>query len=57
MATAPIQPLAWEPPYAAGAAQEMAKKKKKKTKTNKNKVLEGVKKGLSEEVTFELTLE
>jgi len=29
-ATAPIRPLAWEPPYAAGAAQEMAKKKKKK---------------------------
>ena len=22
--TAPIQPLAWEPPYAAGAAQEIA---------------------------------
>ena len=28
-ATALIQPLAWEPPYAVGAAQEMAKKKKK----------------------------
>ena len=27
-ATAPIEPLAWEPPYAAGAAQEIAKKKK-----------------------------
>ena len=26
-ATTPIQPLAWEPPYAAGAAQEIAKKK------------------------------
>ena len=25
-AAAPIQPLAWEPPYAAGAAQEMAKR-------------------------------
>ena len=24
VATAPIQPLAWEPPYAAGAAQEIA---------------------------------
>ena len=24
-ATAPIRPLAWEPPYAAGAAQEMSK--------------------------------
>jgi len=30
VATAPIQPLAWEPPYAAGAAQEMAKRQKKK---------------------------
>ena len=29
VATAPIRPLAWEPPYAAGAAQEMAKKKKR----------------------------
>ena len=28
-ATAPIRPLTWEPPCAAGAAQEMAKKKKK----------------------------
>ena len=25
-ATASIRPLAWEPPHAAGAAQEMAKK-------------------------------
>ena len=31
-ATAPIQPLAWEPPYAAGAAL-----KDKKTKTKQNK--------------------
>ena len=29
-ATAPIKPLAWEPPYAAGAAQEMAKRQKNK---------------------------
>jgi len=28
-ATTPIQPLAWEPPYAEGAAQEMAKRQKK----------------------------
>ena len=26
---APIRPLAWELPYATGAAQEMAKKKEK----------------------------
>ena len=31
-ATAPIRPLAWEPPYAAGAAQEIAKRPKKKKK-------------------------
>ena len=27
-ATAPIRPLAWEPPYAPGAALEMAKRQK-----------------------------
>ena len=31
-ATAPIRPLTWEPPYATGAAQEMAKRQKKKKK-------------------------
>ena len=35
-ATAPIRRLAWEPPYAARAAQEMAKRQKKK---NNNKTL------------------
>ena len=30
LATAPIRPLAWEHPYAAGAALEKAKRKKKK---------------------------
>ena len=29
-AAAPIQPLAWEHPYAAGVAPEMAKRQKKK---------------------------
>ena len=29
-ATALIRPLAWEPPYAAGADQETAKRQKKK---------------------------
>ena len=37
VATAPIQPLAWEPPYAAGAALEKAKKDKKKKKKKKRK--------------------
>ena len=30
VATAPIRPLAWEPPYVAGAALKRQKKKKKK---------------------------
>jgi len=30
VAAAPIQPLAWEPPYAVGAALEKAKRQKKK---------------------------
>jgi len=29
-ATAPIRPLAWEPPYATEVAQEMGKRQKKK---------------------------
>ena len=32
VATALIQPLAWEPPYAVGAAQEKSKRPKKKKK-------------------------
>ena len=31
-ATGPVQPLAWEPPYATGAAPEKGKKTKKKKK-------------------------
>ena len=31
-ATAPIRPLAWEPPYASGEALEKAKRQKKTTK-------------------------
>ena len=30
VAMAPIRPLAWEPPFATGAAQEIAKRQKKK---------------------------
>ena len=43
VATALIGPLAWEPPYAAGAAQEIAttttktKRPKKKNKTKQKK--------------------
>ena len=38
-ATAPIRSLAWETPYAVGAAQEMAERQKdrKKRKTEKRK--------------------
>ena len=35
VATAPIGPLAWEPPFAMGAAQEMVKRQKKKKKKNR----------------------
>ena len=37
VATAPIQPLAWEPPYAAGAAQEIATTTTTKDERQKNK--------------------
>ena len=38
VATAPVRPLAWEPPYVTGAAQEIAKRQKKtKTKTKNTK--------------------
>ena len=36
-AIALIQPLAWEPPYAVAAAQEMAKKDQKKKKRKRKK--------------------
>ena len=35
VATAPIQPLAWEPPYAMGAALKRPKKTPKNTTTTK----------------------
>ena len=34
-ATAPIRPLAWEPPHATGAALEKGKKTKRKKKKKK----------------------
>jgi len=37
VATAPIRPLAWEPPYAAGAAQEIATTTTTDQKTKKKK--------------------
>ena len=38
-ATALIGPLAWEPPYAAGAALKRTKKKKKEIFVSQNTVL------------------
>ena len=40
-ATAPMTPLAWEPPYATGAALEKPKKKKKKKKARLNYRVQG----------------
>ena len=40
-ATAPIRPLAWESPYAVGAAQEKAKRQKTKTKTKYTRTYAG----------------
>jgi len=37
-ATALIRPLAWEPPYAVGAALEKAKRQKDKKIKNKDKI-------------------
>ena len=37
VATALMRPLAWEPPYAEGAALEKTKRQKKKTKKKKTK--------------------
>jgi len=39
VATAPIRPLAWESPYAAGAAQRNSKKTKQTNKQKKNNVI------------------
>ena len=38
--TAPIRPLAWEPPYASGAALEKAKRQKKKKGARNVRVVE-----------------
>ena len=40
VAKAPIQPLAWEPPHAIGAAGKSKKAKKKKRKKRKEKKAE-----------------
>ena len=42
VATDPIPPPAWEPPYVAGAAQEKAKRQPKKKKKKERKGYQGV---------------
>jgi len=42
VATALITPLAWEPPYAEGAALEKAQRQKKKKKKKKRKIKWGI---------------
>ena len=44
VATAPIRSIAWEPPYATGAALEKAKRPKKKKERKKEKRKERKKK-------------
>ena len=44
VATAPIQPLAWEPPYAEGAAQEIGTTTTTTTTKDKKKKKKGLKK-------------
>ena len=39
-ATAPIRPLVWEPPYAAGVALKKKRKKEKKKEREKRLALE-----------------
>ena len=40
VSTAPIRPLAWEPPYAAGVAQQMAKDQQQQQKNDSLSVQE-----------------
>ena len=52
-AIAPIQPLSWEPPYAAGAAPEIAKRQKTNKQTNKQTKNSGETKPLSQVLLLE----
>ena len=51
VATAPIRPLAWEPPYAMGAALENAKKKRKE-KEKRNAFQEKIDRYDNTEIAF-----
>ena len=54
VAVAPIEPLAWEPPYAAGlksvSAALKSKKKKKSSKSNLSLKVDPVNKGHSQDL-------
>ena len=39
VAAAPIQPLAWEPPYASGSGPRKGKKTKKENNNNNNNLI------------------
>ena len=52
MATSLIGPLAWEPPYAVGAAQETAKRQKKGKKKLANRIQQYIKRIVHHEVGF-----
>ena len=41
-AVAPIQPLAWEPPYATGTGLKSKKKKKKKERKKEKKEISNI---------------
>ena len=55
-ATAPIQSLAWEPPYAMGAALNRPKKEKKKKKRRRKKEIRRLKKKKKLEGEFNLCM-
>ena len=46
VATAPIRPLAWEPPYAVGVALEKAKSQKKTKQKKTQKIVIHTKKSM-----------
>jgi len=56
VATAPIRLLAWEPPYAAGAVLEKAKRPKKKKKKKKFEKCHRTLLAKSEEVTLKVKI-
>ena len=55
-AIAPIRPLAWEPPYATGAALEKAKRQKKKKKKERERERDTKIKNTSITLPFEINI-